>query len=56
MTSELQLLKDRIHQARQRLEQLWDNTNRTSPEVLEAADEVDLLLNEYDLLLKQRPK
>lgn len=49
----LNCLKSEIAAARKALDEAWANSGRTDQTVLEAGDNFDRLINEYDRLVKE---
>ncbi|HBF39980.1 MAG TPA: aspartyl-phosphate phosphatase Spo0E family protein [Firmicutes bacterium] len=49
----LEILKEQIQTARNRMQQLWNEKGYTDTEVLNASIELDGLLNQYQLLEKE---
>lgn len=53
---QINALKQEIHSVRHRLQAYWNTRGYTDPDVLKVSIELDLLLNEYQRLLDQKPK
>ncbi len=53
MRMEMICLKIRLGLAREKLEKAWDNYGLTSAQVLQASDEFDALLNEYQHFIEK---
>jgi len=53
---QMKILEIKIARGRARLQALWNAKGCTDAEVLEAGDELDLLLNKYQRLLDEKKR
>ena len=53
MRTEMILLRIKLNLAREKLQKAWDQYGVTNPQVLQASNEFDALLNEYQHLVKK---
>lgn len=53
---QMKILEIKIARGRARLQALWNAKGCTDAEVLEAGDELDLLLNKYQRLLEEKKR